>query len=173
MSFLLFALPCFSCKDAPLTGSCVPKPGGETRHSRFVGRDNPSPLPGTRALNWPAMAALLHLLTASVRAGLSLRSLLTHFLGGPSTSTARSIEGCAAEVSGHQMPSQFPLVHSCGTDAKSASSGSGEQERSMMTTAEATRGCTGAQRWTALCPCFTQQGKRLEGPRHPGENLLS
>src|SRR6266852_46071 len=103
MSFLLFALPCFSCKDAPLTGSCVPKPGVETRHSRFVGRDNPSPLRGTRALNWPAMAALLHFLTASVRAGLSLRSLLTHFLGGPSTSTARSIKGGEGEVTLHQM----------------------------------------------------------------------
>ncbi len=57
MSFLLFALPCFSCKDAPLTGSCVPKPGVETRHPRFVRRDDTSPLRGTRALNWPAMAS--------------------------------------------------------------------------------------------------------------------
>ncbi len=103
MSFLLFALPCFACQDAPLTGSCVPKPGGGTRHSRFLGRGDTSPLRGTRALNWPAMAALLHFLTASVRAVLSMRSLLTHFLGGPSTSTARSIEGCSGEVTGHQL----------------------------------------------------------------------
>src|SRR5881275_1661171 len=49
MSFLLFALPCFSCKDAPLTGSCVPKPGVETRHPRFVRRDDTSPLRGVNA----------------------------------------------------------------------------------------------------------------------------
>jgi hypothetical protein len=71
------------------------------------------------------------------------------------------------------MPSQFPLVHSCGTDALCASSGSGKQERSMMTTAEATRSAPSEQKWTAICPCYTQQGKRLEGPRHPEENLLS
>jgi len=32
------------------------------------------------------------------------------------------------------MPSQFPFVHSYGTDALFASSGIGEKERSMMTT---------------------------------------
>jgi len=59
------------------------------------------------------MAALLHFLTASVRAGLSMRSFLTHFLNGPSTSTARSIEGCSGEVTIHQMPCLFRF-HSYG-----------------------------------------------------------
>ena len=113
MSFLLFALPCFSCKDAPLTGSCVPKPGVETRHPRFVRRDDTSPLRGTRALNWPAMAARLQFMTASVRAGLFLRSLLTHFLGGPSTSTARSIKGGEGEVTLHQIACRFSLHIAC------------------------------------------------------------
>ncbi len=60
------------------------------------------------------MAAVLHFLTASVRASLSLRSLLTYFLGGPSTSTASSIKGGEDEVTLHQMACHFPLLRIAG-----------------------------------------------------------
>ena len=49
----------------------------------------------------------------------------------------------------------------------------GEKEMNAMTTVEATRRCAGEKGCPGICPCFTEQGNRLEDPRRPLENLLS
>ncbi len=61
----------------------------------------------------------------------------------------------------------------CATEEQSASAGSGEQESLALTTTQARRRGAGEQSWRASCPCLSWQGKRLPGPRYPGENVLS